>query len=313
MFGNEYHKWEKLALWKAIALYGEKKYDIILSSYAPESTHRVALKLKKRFSDVKWIADMRDEMSKNPFIPSLKRRRLEILEKEILKHCNALVSVSAPILEEFRNSVKERRNIYFCEVRNGFDFDLELNRKRENVRKFIVSYVGNFYGRRNPRNFFRALVDLDNEILKKMEVKFVGLTKPVLVPNKLKNIVELIPKVPHEEAISFMRNSDALLLIHPKGRKGVYTGKLFEYLGVLRPIMALVDKEDVAAELIREANAGYIADFDDVDEIRNIIIKAYKDWERGITPDFNIEVIRKHHRKKQVGKLESLIERLVCV
>jgi len=37
-------------------------------------------------------------------------------------------------------------------------------------------------------------------------------------------------------AFSF-KESDALLLIHPSnGRKGIFTGKLFEYLGVLKPI-----------------------------------------------------------------------------
>jgi len=108
-----------------------------------------------------------------------------------------------------------------------------------------------------------------------------------------------------------MRKSDALLLIHPaNGRKGIFTGKLFEYLATLKPIIALVDEEDVAAELIREANAGYICDNANIQKIEMILEEAYAEWAQKRKRVFNKDVILKHHRKEQVKRLENFIEEL---
>ena len=48
-----------------------------------------------------------------------------------------------------------------------------------------------------------------------------------------------------------MNEMDANIMLHPRGeRKGVYSGKLFDYISAQKPIIACVDKNDVAAELI---------------------------------------------------------------
>ena len=105
-----------------------------------------------------------------------------------------------------------------------------------------------------------------------------------------------------------MRQADCLLLILPKVvQKGVYSGKLFEYLGCKRPILATVDKTDVAADLIQKCNAGFVADFDDVQEIEQCIEQAYTLWERKESLPMNDELIMWHHRKNQVKILNDLI------
>ncbi len=48
----------------------------------------------------------------------------------------------------------------------------------------------------------------------------------------------------------------SLLLWNDANQKGVYTGKVFEYLGVRRPILAIGDAISTAGELIGERNAG---------------------------------------------------------
>ena len=46
---------------------------------------------------------------------------------------------------------------------------------------------------------------------------------------------------------------DFNLFVHPRSeRKGVYTGKLFDYISAAKPILACVDKDDVAAKMIEE-------------------------------------------------------------
>ncbi|WP_457641499.1 hypothetical protein [Persephonella sp.] len=309
---DPYSKWISNSYKTLKYLITKKNIDVIISSYAPVASHKLALKLKKEFPHLKWIADMRDEMGNNPFLSDLERKKLKKLEKEILNYCDAVTSVSNPILNNFRIIAGDRaKNIKFREIRNGFDFDIDINNINHKNKIFTISYIGSFYGKRNPSTFFKALIEIDQNILENIKIRFVGLTKPINIPEKLISKVEILPKVEHSKAINLMKESDALLLLHPKIGKGIYTGKIFEYLASLRPIIALVDKEDVAAKLIKEANAGYIADFDNIYEIKKIIKQAYIDWKENKTFDFNIDLIKKHHRKEQAKILENLIFELV--
>jgi glycosyltransferase involved in cell wall biosynthesis len=284
------------------------KYDIMISSYAPVDAHLLALKLKSLNPSLKWIADFRDEMSLNPFLSDKVRKRYKKIETKILKNADAVITVSKPLLDEFRN-LSENKNLKFKEIRNGYDFELEDNNYKNDI--FTITYTGNFYAQRNPNNFLIALEKFIEKNNVKVNVKFVGVKTHFNIPDGLKKYINIYPQVSHEESIEFMKKSDVLLLIHPtNGRKGIYTGKLFEYLACLKPILALVDENDVAADLIRKCNAGYVSDNNNIEKIEKIIEKLYVEWKEDYVREYNIDEIKTHHRKNQVKLLENLIEEL---
>ncbi len=310
LFEDEYRGWIAESLQNLSKFIKEKNIDIIISTYAPTAPHIVALELKKEFPSLKWIADMRDEMSQGLGLnPKLKEKYIK-LESEIFNYANAVTSVSKPLVDEFA-SLSSNKNIIFREIRNGYDFELE---ERENGNElFTITYMGNFYGERNPINFLKALNNfIQKDSYKKVLVQLVGVKTHFEIPELLKDKVNIIPSVKHSEAIEIMKSSDALLLIHPaNGRKGVFTGKLFEYLASLKPIIALVDEDDVASYLIQEANAGYICDNANIEKIEIILEEVYKEYKENIKRKLNIDIIKKHHRKEQVKRLEDLIDE-VC-
>jgi len=270
----------------------------------------LALRLKKDFPHLKWIADMRDEMSASPFINSKQKLKYEKLEEEIFEYCDALTTVSKPILDEFENMSKNK-SVIFKEIRNGYDFDIE--KKRGKNSQFTMVYMGNFYGKRNPNIFLKAFSELVEENkIDNFKIKFIGVKTHFNPPANLKENLFVENEIPHKDAIVEMKKSDSLLLIHPNnGRKGIFTGKLFEYLATLNPIIALVDTEDVAAKLIVECNAGYVSEAEDIKTVKQIILKAFDDWTQGVGRDINIHLIEKHHRKEQAKRLEKVIEGLV--
>jgi glycosyltransferase involved in cell wall biosynthesis len=252
---------------------------------------------------------MRDEMSRGIGLDAKTKAKYEKLENEIFHYANAVTSVSKPIVDEFQSMCKNDK-VIFREIRNGYDFEM---REHENDNTaFTITYMGNFYGERNPKNFLQALNKLlKKDSTKKIQIQLVGVKTHFEIPESLQERVLVIPSVAHDKAIEMMQKSDALLLIHPaNGRKGVFTGKLFEYLATLKPIIALVDEEDVAAQLIREANAGYISDNANIEKIEMILDEAYDAWAQKHERIFNKEIIKKHHRKEQVMYLEKLIEEL---
>ncbi len=287
----------------------KENIDVIISSFAPVASHRVSLQLKEKYPHLKWIADMRDEMSASPFIGAKTRKVYEDLEQMIFKNGDAITSVSQPILDEFKQ-MSNGSNLIFKEIRNGYDF--EIGSKSDKNHQFTIAYVGNFYGEINPNNFFSAFSELvKNNKIHNFQIKFIGVKTHFGIPENLKESLLIKESVSHDDAILEMKNSDALLLIHPNnGRKGVFTGKIFEYLATLKPIIALVDNKDVAAKLIKECNAGYVSSFDDIHQIKHVILEAYSDWKGNKKRDIKIELIKKHHRKEQVRRLEKLIEEL---
>jgi len=306
---NSYQNWIDDSFRLLRKKINEEKIDLIISSFAPDASHILALKLKKEFPYIKWIADMRDEMSLSPFISNDVKYRYHVLEKDICKYANAVTSVSKPILNEFVD-ICCNDNIIFNEIRNGYDF--EIKNKKNNNSIFTISYIGNFYGEINPVNFLKSLELFIDKKNIKMKVRFIGVKTHFDISNNIKDMIEIIPYVSHKQAVQMMRDSDALLLIHPSnGRKGVYTGKLFEYLASLTPIVALVDEDDVAAKLIYKCNAGYVSDNDNIENIEKILYSAYNEWDNKEKREFNIEEIKKYHRKEQTLKLEKLILELL--
>ncbi len=307
---DEYAGWTADAIRVGQRLIAEKQIDVVISSYAPLAPHLVALALKKSKPSLKWIADMRDEMSLNPYLTQEAKKKLKYHENMILQHADAVTSVSAPILHDFMRLANNPGGL-FKEIRNGYDFELELNRNAEKNKRFTIIYAGSFYGDRKPDNFLKVLeqVVLDQEI--KIKLIFVGVVNPLHIPDSLKAILEWRGKISHKETLELMKIADCLLLIIPQNDgRGVYTGKIFEYLGCLKPILALVPENDVAAALIRKVDAGYIAAYENMEKIKEKLLEAYNAWQndKPFKPDMG--VIKNHHRKEQIKRLEHLIEEI---
>jgi glycosyltransferase involved in cell wall biosynthesis len=307
---HEFTAWGNEAFKMIDSLISNPENTILISSYPVEEVILVALRIKKKYPQLKWISDLRDGISINPSYPEKMLAKLKKQELDILHFANGITSVSTPILDHFR-SFNESKSVYLSEIRNGFDFETSNLLKFNQL--FTIAYVGSFYGERSPSFFFHAIESLlKEEVLKDFKIEFVGVGGGVLIPNMLKKYVNVIEKVEYHNAVSIMKSADSLLLILPGGNyKGIYSGKIFDYLGVMKPIIALVDKEDVAAKLIHDCNAGFIANWNNLEEIKSSILKAYQLWETKHSLDFNKELIEQHHRKNQVKKLSILIDELV--
>ena len=116
---NPLNSWKNEVLFDLKVVHENKPFDVVLSSFSPSESHVVAAEFCKVYPNVPWIADMRDEMSKNPTIDTQTKLHLIEIEKLVNKYASAVISVSEPILNDFRTICP---NIsVFEEVRNGFD------------------------------------------------------------------------------------------------------------------------------------------------------------------------------------------------
>ncbi len=290
--------WRAKAYKKIEELFQRNDFDVVLSSFGPLTPHALVMKLLKRGYKFFWVADMRDEMSKHPVYSKIYAKRLSFYERKILEKADLVLSVSKPLIDDFKTMCSHER---FLEVRNGYDYEEchEVNFQSQ----FTMGYIGRFYGMAIPDNLFNAFSELIEEgrLPENSRIKIVGNHRHVDVPGRISSNVIQCKAVPHEEAIRISTTEvDTLVMVHSSGRKGVYSGKLFDYLATNKPILALYDPNDVVAPLLAETKAGFIVDDADKEGIKNMIMKCYQIWKNKEVLPRDWDKIKQYSRRNQV-------------
>ncbi len=318
--------WSILSRKTAVQAIVKNDIKIIYTTSAPYSDHLLGLYLKRKFPDIVWVADFRDEWTNNPYILDnphwwFRTRKEKKMEREVLETADALITNTPVMRKNFLlNNNIDGKNFFV--IPNGYDkedfekFDLT---KTANP-KFTLTYTGALYGRRKPDTFFRALSELisENKIDgNKISVNLIGnYYKEKLQAQvdsfSLTNQINIVGYVPHDECIRRQLLSDVLVLIEGtgKGSDAFYTGKIFEYMNTGRPVLAVLPKDGAAADLVRKTKIGEVAHTDDVDAIKNVVFDYYEKWlkkELAFLPDRT--EIEKYERKELTKKLASVFDR----
>jgi glycosyltransferase involved in cell wall biosynthesis len=174
-------------------------------------------------------------------------------------------------------------------VQNGFDVDdLSPGAAAPSTDAFEVTHVGSLYASRNPTGLWRALRRLRDEgAVPALRIRLVGTVDPnvrtALQAQGLMDVTEIVPYVPHDEAVAYMRRAGLLLLSiesFPQD-EGMMTGKIYEYLAAGRPIIGVGPPEGDAAALLQKTDGGQLFSRHDVSELSSFLWKHYAAWEEG--------------------------------
>lgn len=319
--------WQVFSQKTAEKILTDEKINVIYTTSMPYSAHLMGLALKKKYPDVAWVADFRDEWTNNPytldkphnFIRTGMERRME---QKVLKYADALITNTPVMLENFlKNNPHLPLTDKFFAIPNGYDvddFDNIAIPARESS-KFTITYTGSFYGRRKPDIFLEALSRLisDGRLDRsKVIVKLIGSFKQQQVNELvrrygLEGIIEMHGYMAHDECVGHMLASDCLLLIEGggPGAEAFYTGKIFEYMVTNRPILAVIPEKGAAARLIRETRTGLISDCSDSKGTEGNIFKLYNAWaSKQSIYDPDLEQVARFDRKKLTGELVEVFE-----
>ncbi len=309
-----------------------EKIDCIFSTSGPVTNHLVARRLAREFS-CKWVADFRDPWTQNMHKSGIAwRDRLEErMEERVMADADVVTTVTATFAENFRNKHGQRiRRLEL--IYNGFDqADFEdLTPNHTAPGKFHAVYAGILYQKRNPRLLLRAIKELiDEGLVQRDEIllSFAGVFDyPGYSENRdcvrelgLEDVVRLLGNLPHKEALGLMKGADVLLLIGDVSPDaGAYIpGKLYEYMGIGKPILAL-NKAGEATQIIETFQLGQVADPEVKDAIKHAYLKLYQAWkgegverESGRPGDF-AERVKPYERKEQARQLATIMEQLVA-
>ena len=307
--------WIKPAIARGRDLLREGEYDVIISSSAPFSAHIIAASLASEFN-LPWLADLRDLWTQNHYysysgIRKFFERRLEC---KTLAGADVLTTVSLPLAKDLGEFYRDK-SVFAIE--NGFDPDL-LNPGIPLTSKFHIVYTGNIYrGKRDPEPLFRVLRNLiDKRVLdqNQVEVHFFGVEEDWMrkdaKKHRLEEVVKIHGLVPRQIALTEQRKAQILLIMtwNDPRERGVYTGKIFEYLAARRPILSIGNTEGgVVKELLDQTRAGVHCSNET--ELSEYILWAYREYmEQGSVQYHGIEAeVMKYSHREMARKFADVL------
>ena len=129
--------------------------------------------------------------------------------------------------------------------------------------------------------------------------------------HELSNIVHQFGVVPRDVSYEKQRESQILLLMKwEDAKQQVCTGKIFEYFGAGRPILATGGYHDVVSELLFETSAGI--DAPNIEDIKSALKGYYEDYKRNgeVSYQGKMEMINKYSYREMARKYADILEEI---
>jgi len=295
----------------------KNKIDLIVSTGPPHSMHIIALKLKAKFN-IPWIADFRDPWTDIDFYHQLKLtkwadKKHKKLELKVLNHADHVVTVSPGCANDIHKICNRKVEV----INNGFDpTDFKFKRPKRD-QTFSISHFGAFNKDRNPLSLWKVLGKLakENETFKNsLVIRLIGQTDKSIIEDlynyNLSENLTLIDHLPHKEGLMKLSQSQVLLLPlnDAPNVKGILPGKMYEYIALKRPILAIGPSDADFVKIIRETNAGKTHNFDDIEGITQTI-EQYFNLFQSNKLNIDSSSYEKYSRKNLSKKMFQLVDK----
>lgn len=310
--------WMFLALPRTLFLL--RKCDIIYSSYGPASAHVLAL-IAHKLSGKPWVADYRDEWTLNKrWSPATKFHAWldRYLDKACVKNASCVINVSEARTALFVDNFKAVPT-RFVTLHNGYDEEdiAQFRGIKPDAGRLVITSLGNLFGGRDARPFLRSIhglcekgyVDRD-----KIAIQFIGagsleIEKEIIRLN-FSDVAKVIPRKPQEEAFADLSKSHIALLVGSDMEQVAMTTKVYEYVGMGKPILALVPPGQLKDFVSKYG--GWCAGYDDENEIAEAIRDI---WHKYKFENMEIQVdtssIKQFERRNLTERLSELFDELI--
>lgn len=252
-----YFNWARSASKYGIELHEKEKFDVMFSMHEPPSSHICALKIKERFNDLPWVTYWSDPWLKDSTrdnISIARRKFEESFERKIVKLSDRFIFVTKANRDDYVNSYNIPIKKTFI-VTRGYDenqyngIKRTSNPKLINKNKINFVYAGEIFSKlRDVNPFIEALDNIkkdDIELYNKLNILFFGNIDDINIKNKLINVenVNVSPRIPYDEALGYMLNSEVLILFGNKNSKQI-PAKIYDYFGADGLIFIILGDEN---------------------------------------------------------------------
>jgi glycosyltransferase involved in cell wall biosynthesis len=300
-----------------------EKCDVILTTFPIASAVLIGWILH-RLTGTPWVADFRDSMTE----PDYPRDRstwkaYRWLEKRTVRDAARLIFTASSAvrmyLERYPDLSPDRCSL----ILNGYDeedFRNLLPSPKVPGRPLRLVHMGLLYPvERDPRPFFRAISQLQKEgkldaSRVRIELRASGYESayaPMIRAEGIENLVRLLAPMPYRDALQDSANADGLLLFQAACCDHQIPAKVFEYLRLAKPILALTSDSGDTAALLKQTGGATIVDSADWEAIYLALPEFLKAVETLSHPGPQPSLISQYSRKGQAQNLATLLDEVV--
>lgn len=251
-------------------------YHAVITTSSPDSAH-LAGRALRRSGGPPWLADFRDPWTRRlSYAPptawhdSLHRR----LEAACLRAADGVIVTADETRDDFLRRYPAETRGKIEVIPNGYDED-DFQPAHDGIgppageEPVALLHAGQLNPERPLTPFLRGLrraVDETPAGAPPLSVTFLGahydLHREEVRALSLERHVRFLPPCEHRAAIRSLEEARALLLLEDDSDRGrlVLPGKIFEYLRSGRPVLAVVPAGGAAGRMVRETEAGVVAD-----------------------------------------------------
>lgn len=298
----------------------DHSYDCVLTLYSPFYNLRLVHWIGRKYK-IPFVTDWRDlhdlRLGDKSFVPSIKDRVYLSLQeryiKKYLKH-SLFVTSAGVFWAEYLGKLAGKKGY---EITNGYDQALFSGIEPFETDYFLISHVGTLYPDQNIEIFLEGLgLFLRDKRKDEVRVSFVGLKGNML--NRVKDIaarfvdptiIQCQGRVPRNDALKLKKSSHILFYPCWLGVEGVYSGKIFEYMGSFRPVLLAPGDKDFLESVIIKGNLGsaeYTAE-----GVRDYLDLKFQEWKQygDVLYSGDKNMVNSYSREVQAEKLANLIKR----
>lgn len=305
--------WKSAAISLGSRIIADEKIDLIYATAPPYTDFLIACEFKNKFG-LPLVIDYRDswiDCPNNFYLTPLHKNKHKKLEAESLACADKVITINDRIKELIHLRYPFVNDEKVSVIPQGFDpedFNFPVDNSKNKMR---ITYSGSFLNYYTPKHFLDGLklaIEKLPELKNNIEACFIG-----TFPNEYKEYinqlglndnVNLAGYVEHSVCTKLLSQSDVLwMMINKTNRSDLHsTGKLYEYFGANKPILACVPN-GVARRSLEMHGAVIITEPDDVTAIADAILKYYDHFKSGTLPKPNSQVTGMYNRKRLSGKL----------
>jgi glycosyltransferase involved in cell wall biosynthesis len=305
----------------ALAAARRQNYDVAYSSSGPFTSHLVGLILK-RLNRRPWVAELRDGWYRwnraiFPDYPAWRDVLERRLEAAALRSADKIILVTDRMATAFRDQYPDIPSDRFAVVSNGFDpAQFSAQPQEERPQNWIVLHAGALYYGRSLAAFLdaaRRLIESNDEFRQQFRLSLLGTLDPrahaEIDRSGVREHLKVEGQVNHAAALKAMYAANALLLVAntTPGAEATVPGKLFEYLAIGRPILAIAPPDSSTADILAQTGGGWLAPASDHEAIACTLQQAFAEHRAGQAKASNQAEVARFDRRALTGNLATVL------
>jgi len=303
----------------------KRRISVLFSTYPIVTAIVIGLVLKK-ITKLPWVVDFRDSMTEPDYPRDKRTRRVrQWVERQAVAAADRILFTTTSTRKMYLERYTQLKEGNCIVIRNGYDeddfSDVDFSgTKACPSRPLRLLHLGLLYPEeRDPRVFFSVLSDLKKRGVISSSSVTIDLRASgsenyytqMLKDKNIDDIVHLLPALPYHDALKDAANSDALMIFQDKSCDHQIPAKLYEYLRLRKPILALTSYSGDTAQLLKSSKGAWIMDLKNYEDIITNLPVFLASLESQSHPIASPDFVTQFERRSLTAELACCLDGLI--